>query len=907
MPIASQEDYDKAKGLIDSGQAKNPARLQKSMQRFARFAMPQASVPVEGVGEGSPISKIPQSAPEEGQPISDTFGDEYLANSHSGTADVIRAAMDPAQLEARRNAVDMTRKLSRDDSLKTASKLKVFNNPPEYFPPTLPGNPLSSSLLKATTRYFEPTPSEFRQVIAEDKRLASKFRSEHPDVQDIEELPDNAIETSDAYKVYSDARWQHALADAVKNRTPITRVAYTDKDWMGGGQAKDDSGNPVEGQRKPSVADLMDGTMAAGVGSLQGGSLGGYDLGLTAGGATDLRDAGRGSMNRHPVLGTIGEVAGALHPRSLSSRLVGGLGTLGRPTSLLGRAAKGAAVGATMAVIDENLRSAAKLAADAIDANDSAAELIHRLHGLPGIQGRTALAGGALGAAADVLGAGAGRLAKGAPRALGLKEPLEHLEASGGQVNMLGTAKRSPRAQAWANRGAKARATAQDLISEGAVQPMARQVMLEQEAAKRGAELETNIAQAKLEGVDLPTKQAASAIRADAGAIKPITQLAKNQQKQLLQIADDLAKSETVSAETLDNFIGQLDDAAGQGKANKEPIEHLNNASRHLRDLRDKFAHADEKTVADVPPVEDKGLFTAEPDATIAEPQARRIAGIRDSEGNVNPTEGYAALKAQQYKDRTLQEFKTASILGNRGKPRKLTAEPVISEPIVDKGLFNPETPAETVSKIKPKILLDKAEHEALKGNIRKIARPDDAADADEILSLGRRVGRGMERKLRIIQQLDDADRLDSALGHAINGVSSRGGGLAAFVNRKQLFRTVPTLKGLSGGLPTRGTTPEANSWSVNRLKEFVRQFPDRLPKAAKAGIEGARRGLGSSDVQNTFMPNRPSLGLRAGLPTRGIGAALDKPSQTKEPFSKEERDFWLAVVNNLSENHGAD
>lgn len=812
-----QEKYERAKkSLLDPSLPEKSRKIRE--ERISQYENDRARGYLP-----APAAKIPEVE----EATANALGgmNSWLANSNSDTANVVRSAMEPDQLAARRAAVDWSKKLTTDERLKTASKLKVFDTPPDFTPPSLPGSPLSSlSALKPAIRYFEPTVNEFRAVLAENKTLANKLREQNPDVNDLAELPDSSIESSDAFKVYADARWQHAYADAVKSRTPIKRVAFTDSDWMGGGQVIGDDGTPKVGDRKASLADLMDGTSALATGVLQGGTFGAYDLALTALGADQTRDQGRGSMDRHPVLGIGGEIYGAIGKHGGPTKLARAISGVGKPTSLAGRATKAGAAGAATALIDENARAAARLAADALDAQDTAAEALARIQeGLPGFSPSTVALGTGIGAGADLLGAGAGALAKDAPRALGLKAPLQNLEASGGQVNALGTPKLSLRAQAYANRAGKNRTTAQDMISESAVQPMARQVMLEQEAAKRAAELETNVAQAGIEGRVVPASGAASAIRADAAVIRPITRQALAQKRELEELAERLTQhGDDLNAQQLDEFIEQLDHAAKQGQANKEPIEHLNNASRHLRTLRDRLGSAnDDVTIADALPQEDRGLFTVEVDPTLVEASPRNIAGIRDAHGNVKPVEGYSELKARQYRQKTLQEFKNARALGGGDVlPQTLSAEPVIVEDVVDKGLFNTKTPEELVSGATPKVKLSLKQHNAIKQNIRKLSIPDNLEDSKEVLGLASRVGPAMERKLRVIQQLDDADTLASALGQTINGVSARGGNVGAFFDKKQLFRLVPSLSAMSGGLPKKGP---ASADAVNRLKQFIK------------------------------------------------------------------------------------
>lgn len=1104
MAINNDFDYQTAKGLLESGRAKDPAGIRQKMAQWENKRNTLASNPAALEGPEAVLG--PMIRKEEEDKTSDeltknalTGLDSYLLNSGSDDAELLRS-VNPQAMETKRQALEATKQAFRDEKLKNASKLKVFDTPPDYDPKPVPGQVLSSlSGYKPTTRYFEPTANEFRQVLAETPQLATKFREQYPDSTELKDIPDDKLTGSDAFGIYADARWQHALADAMKSRTPIKRVAFTDTDWMGGGQAKDANGVVKPNDRKPSLADLMDITSAAGTGALQGASMGLYDTSLSAIGADEMRDQGRGSVDRHPIIGKAGELAGALSKRGLPSRLVRAASKIGRPTSLIGRAAKAGAVGAGTAVLDENVRSAAKLASDAIDAEDSAKQAMMRIgEGLPGVRFGTAALGAGMGAGADIFGAGLGRVAEGAPKALDLQAPLQHLEASGGQLGPMGGPKLAPRAQAWANRGAKARSTAQDLISEGAVQPMARQAMLEQEAALRAANQETGSAQASLEGVTLPTEQTAEAIRAQAQAIRPVTPQARSQQKQLLEIYRNFKALKNVSPADLDEAINQIDDVAQQWKATKRSTEGLDAVSKQLRGLRDQFPATDEatdvitpttdpesvspvqvmprpskaelafhkaamqKAAANVTPEEAeavrrfthgydeslRGMARGKSDAEIAAgnkrgeahareareslpylqsymskmppateipyvyrgivvspeeaqsllksptliadpvsgaaatsasadpmvarsfvarnlegdnvgvvlklkhrsavgtgqfaskqmqvekelllpgnakfrvvkryqdasnpgqyiieaeeigPEVKKAAGIRDAEGNVQPVEGYSELKARQHKNQTLQSFKNARALGLSDVTGSinLKAEPALAS-VEDKGLFSVKTPEEAVAASKPKVQLNLQQHQAIKNNIRKIARPDEAATSEEVLALAKRVGPGMERKLKIIQQLDDADKLAGALGHTINGVSARGGNVGAFFNRKQLFRAVPTLKSLAGGLPPK-SSEVASGYAVDRLKEFIKKFPDRLPGAVKAGARGFVKGLSAKEKQTTFMPQFPSLNLRAGIPTRAIGAARDDSEVTTEDFSPEETQFWLRVIDNLT------
>lgn len=598
MPY-TQEQYTRAKAAIAKG-AIPPDKTAVVAQRIAEF---EGKKPGMGnlramEGAGGSLEVKPEPAPE--MPTLSEVGsgmDSYLSNSTSDTAQAIKAAMPYEEVERRQQAVNMTKKLSRDESLKTASKLKVFADPPEYTPPKpLPGM-LGSVALAATNfpaRYFEPTIKEFKEVLGGNNRVAEKIREQYPDVADLAELSDANLLHSDAYRAYADARWQRELAKAIKEKRGIIRTAYSDQDWMSGGK-------PAKPDSLDSLADVMDTTMAAGSAVLQGGTAGGWDTALTLDGATDLRDAGRGSRDRNPVASGIGEIYGALHPRSIGSKVAGGLGKLGAPTGLVGRGIKAGAIGAGTAVLDENMRAAADLAADAMDAEMSAAEtLAHIRQNLPGVDPMTATIGGGLGVGGDVIGAGAQAWSRHMQNSDELRVPLKDYERAGGKVGPFMGPKISAKAIALRDEAEALGRDPAGHVAEKVKQPLARQRLLEQEEMNRGIASATDRAQARAEGRE-PAFDAANKIRAIAAQKPGATPASAAVKQRLNDFADRLAKEGELSADRLDSYIDEMDAEANIAGGRGEPKKDFIDASKFLRDMRDEFKFRDDVTAVDVP------------------------------------------------------------------------------------------------------------------------------------------------------------------------------------------------------------------------------------------------------------------------------------------------------------------
>lgn len=881
------------------------------------YSPEQYNLAKESVANGSvPADKLPivqqrMKEFESSQPSNppDTDWSAYWKPDAPAAPTDFSHVWDATPEQAEQQKVDFKKSLTVDDSLKNASKLKALKAPPEYDPPKTPGilGSLSAAVAPAV-RFFEPGSGEFRQAIQADPRVAQRLKSEFHDAN-LDDVSDDVLMQTDTYKVYSDARWQKQLAESIKRGEPIYRVAFSDKDWMGGGEKRDERGMST-GARKPSWIDPLDMAASATHGYTQGMSMGLADPALTAIGATGLRDEGRGSADRHPYMHTAGELVGALG--GLPGRLFGALGKVAAPRSIIGRVAKGAAVGAVGGVIDDNVRSAARLAADAMDAGDTASEALHRIHqGLPGL--RAAAPGAVLGAGADAIGALAGKAAEGVPKALGLERDIHAMEHSGAKMNAIGSYKPSALVRDADKRASRLSTSPENLLAEESVQPLAVQMLKNQEANRIATEAETGAAQAGLEGVTLPVEDTANSIRAGA-QFKAITPTAEAQQRELNKIANKLAGNGNISVQELDEFIDQVDAMAKINGKTGEPVERIAAVAKKLRDKRDEFGlpQLDER---DIIPETPAGEVTADiagsepktpprepvPQYNI-EPVKRDIAQIRDEYGNVKNTQGYPAMKTKHYQNMVNEEFNQAAILGRGGRIAELKAKPKAAT-VEDKGVFSPKSDAQVLDEMPLEVDLDHSAHEALKQNVLNTANTKDLRLRDYAMRLSEQAGPKQLERTRAIKQIADGKNLDAKLAGAIQGLGSTAGKWRAFIN--QSFRTVPTLKALSGGLPTKTTEPVATDWALKRFREFASQLPDRLPGALKKGAEGAKLWHSPPADQPGMMPDFPALHLRAGYPARLEGArqdVKDGSQKTRVKFTPEEQAFWTKVAEALTE-----
>lgn len=635
MPITSQEQYDKAKSLVSSGQAKDPARLQKSMRRWESFAMPQVAgtVGVEGVGPGSKLEQLQGEAAAQQTEEDEKARLQGQANKQGYNVDlsqpdvVTNLANDPQRTQV----IEKVRAATRDDSLPNQSKLKVFNDPPDYVPPQAKfslANPFSFLPTALQRQYFyEPPVSEFRAAMA-DGSIARRLKKEFNLVDDISKLSDQDIENSTTFKAFQDASWKHALADAMKQGYAISRVSQTK-----------DMGNFDKAQAK-----ALD-PVVAGAFGLAAGATNGISR-------IDETDAERASSNRNPNVALGGEIIGSLAPGGLPARITshaaGLLGKAGLGSKGAQGVVKGIGAGAMAGAVDANIREIAKFTAEALDAGDSAEEAAHKLYtmvkGIPATSARGAMLGGGLAAGGEALGGlaglGAKAIAGGQPRDI-----LLHGQASGVKMGALGEPVLPKDLEDMASAAAARRSTAEAEIAEKVAPKLLSQRLSEQEQAAARAAEETAAARAKLGEATVDSKPLADEILQFAQEMPGITPQAKAKQTAIRRFGRKIRDKGKLTAKDIDDVISEVDSWANQDA--KKPDQDINRLSAILRKGRDELQF-DEPTKVD-------------------------NYAIRGKEGEARGVSDYGGLKARQSREQDLQEFENRQM----GLPGKLEPAPV--------------------------------------------------------------------------------------------------------------------------------------------------------------------------------------------------------------------------------------
>lgn len=631
MPISSQEQYEKAQGLISSGKAKDPARLQQSMRRWERFAMPEKQTLVEGIGPGTAFDKLQSEAVVQGAENEAAARSMGQATKQGYQIDLSQpnviqnlAMGEPAA--ERQKKLEQYRQLTRDDSLPNASKLKIFNDPPDYTPPkpkTSLANPLGFMPTPLQRHYFyEPSIEEFRSAMSEGS-IARRLKKEFNLVEDLSKIPDQDLESSTTFKAFQDAAWKHALGDAMKDGYPISRLSQTKE----------------MGAIDKAQAGALDPAMATATGMLSG-MTGSLSRPLESG---EMRR----SSSRNPNAGMAGEILGTLTPTGLPARLASGSAKLLGKAGLASKGAqgviKGVASGAMTGAADANLRAVAKFAADALDAGDTAAEAMERLQGtIQGIPQATlqgAGLGAAFGAGGEVLGglarAGARGIVGGQP-----KDMLLHGQSSGVKMGALGEPVLPGDLAARAEEAAAKRATAEGLIAEDVAPKLLSQRLKEQEGAAARATEETAAARAKLGGATVDAKPMADEILAFVNEMPAITPQASARRTALQRYARRIRQKQQLTAQELDEVISEVDSQANQDA--KKPDPAWNKVSAILRKGRDEFQF-DEPTKVDNYAIRDKG-------------------------GEARGVSDYSGMKARQSREQDIQEFENRQM----GLPGKL-------------------------------------------------------------------------------------------------------------------------------------------------------------------------------------------------------------------------------------------
>lgn len=635
MPVNDIQTY-KAKEanlknpvLVEKAGPENVAKLKRDMAWF-RANNPQHFSGV--IEEGLPANFGETVEPK--APKLDAAQMQGYEVDLSSDTPLRNMADDPQRSEFIANV----RKATRDEKLPNASKLKVFSDPADYEgKPMLPG--MMGGLPKPRQYFYEPSLEEFREVL-KTGALNDQLRKEFNLVPKIESILDKDLEESTTFKAYKDAAWKHALAEAMREGTPISRVEFSKK----------------LGTLEKAQAVSLDPVTAFNTGVLSGSTLGGFDPVLRFF-APETAEAERRSRSRNPTAAFAGEVVGAINPRGAPAKLAGGinglLGRVGLGSKGLSEVVRGVASGAATGAIDVNARAIAQAASDALDAGDSAVEAAERIYATMNpeqVMDRT-LVGGGMGAVGGLAGEALGKLASmGARKIVGNDSAFPILNAgrsSGVKMDWKGSPilPKELEAEVLAARSSTPVATADERIAARSVQPLANQRLAEQEQFVSKAVRDTEAARGKLRGVTVNMRSVADELTDMANEMPGLTPDGAAKKTALRRFARKVAREGDLTPERMDALIEEADAQAKQ--AGKEPDPTWNRASAALRKGRDEFQY-DEPTKVD-------------------------NYAIRDAEGNVSNTSDYGGMKTKQ----SVERFQFEKDNQTMGLPRTIDAAPV--------------------------------------------------------------------------------------------------------------------------------------------------------------------------------------------------------------------------------------
>lgn len=886
MPITSQEDFLRAKGLLDNGKAKDPTRLQSAIAQYQQHQDDQARG----------YLRKPEAAP------GDVIGTGSVSKPNAQGYDIDLSRPDamvlqPGETEGSKRLQGL-RKQFEDRSLPNATKLKVFNDPAEYEPkqppklsPFNPMSPFSSGQPVAADggtqkRYFhEPTIAEFRNDVAKSPELQARLSKDFPHISDKlkSKVDDNNIEFSDTFKAYQDARWKMAYADAVKKGLPLYRLAYT--------KAIPDS--------EKSLIKASDMGNAAVSGAGQGATLGLLDP-IKAAINPKLTEEDRAQRQRNPGSAFAGDVVGSAvgGPRLL----FGGLAKLA-PVKKLGEVSKylpGIAAGAGTGAIDDSARQVGESVAESLDAHDAALEALARIRDRFDPV-RTVMAAGIGGVSAGV-GEGIADTAHGWGRKI-VSHP-ERLPVinrninSGGEMGYGGGIKLEPEIQAAESLAGRVGGDAEDVMAAKLAKNVTQSQRLAQEGLARETEAETAAAHAAMKNPEIkngsmsmgpdqrPTGPTASKIRAMADQFSGGTPEAKATMRRIQNFADFVEKQGSVDVHGLDRLEADADLWAKNNGSRPNDIGQK--VAGIVRDLRDEF---------DIPAG----------DATIVD---RPQFAVRDAKGTEKLVGKYSGMNADQANRMHKLEFENKTL----GLPERIPVKPrrtetvkldVIDEP--HKGVFDklhgttPETYNGTPGQVEalmegpPNVDLEPNVQKGVADNIKRGAHLADTDPTREaIIHAGERSGPDFRRGLDLIRSVGDRKAYRNMLGKAINGM----GGVR--FNTNQLLRVVPTLKGIAGGRPTPPSVEptELLEKAIDELFSGKKANPDNV-----LGQELKRSG---DEVMDKFVPELGGGLFNIGGSRLPSGAAsVTKKRKGEESvlqqLTPQEQKLLVDIIGNLS------
>lgn len=794
-------------------------------------------------------------------------------NLESDQGEYIRAAKNSAAAERK------LYELTVDKNLNNASKLKVFTEPAEYEPPPSPG--LSSAGImnmaftgsaaglpkvpKARQYWYEPSVEEFREAI-KTGALSKELGKEFPGIDRPEALIDKDLQSSRTFSAFKDAAWRHAYADAIKTRTPITRVEFSKK--LG----------TLEGLQ----ARALDPTVAAATGALKGVTAG-LSAPFTEWIAPETGEAERLSRMRNPNAAIGGEIVGTIHPagiaatgaRTAAKYLGQGAKRLGLD-GLLSRIAVGTVAGAGTGAADNNIRAIADATSDALAAQEGALEAAKRIADAVSLSkaGEGALLGAGYGLGGEFLGETLGAASRGITRSRQWAPTLELAEEAGLKMKPTGSPKTSEFLEDVSREARAAGTTEEDYLMDRIGTPMVRQRFREMEAAKLAAEGDKAIAHAELDATKVPTRVVRTAID-------------DLMREKMVAIEDDLLEKTTPVGPNAQRKI--LDERAPEGK----PLSSLHEPKiRELKKFRDSIPtritpqkldeleavadaraniNRDGKVVVDS---DWKAVTAALREARDQFPETASTEGLgvaaRDSSGRTKRRSALSALAAKQ----RVQLQKDAVRNRLMGIPERVE-------------WYNQELPKgagdDALEAVEFEPVYDR---DALRSKMSQTGAPGNRLGRGELESLAKRTSDYVAKNFDAFRQLRLSDEWKGKLGQAVNGINTGGGG---FIRSAQLIRTVPTLRSLSGGgLRKGGLLPRTEA----------------SPEATKL-IDRFMNGVFPKFRGDSFIPEAESLYLKGGQsarPAQAISGDGDQREEIPSDLTPEELQAVTMIIRNLIE-----
>lgn len=877
----TQEKYQQAKSLLDDPSLSDPKR-QALTAKISEFESDQA----RGYQRATTESQLPSFKPVVTQTEGSLFSSEdeskrfetQALKALKGEIPLDKVESSALLAEPSRDVLERNARLEsaiRDENLPNASKLKIFNDPVSYAGKTVPpldpirgpiglGNPELTGVAHQQSQWFEPTVEEFRMALKTgllNQELLKEYPRYKPD-----QLSDKDLEETRAFKVFQDVAWRHDLGEAMKAGKPLHRVSQ----------------NKRGGLQGPGQAKAVD-TASAGVrGLLSGASSGLFNV-LQPGDDPAKQDL------RHPWARTGGEVAGGIMgaPRHIAE-FVGGKVAKKLP-GLAVSAAGGAAAGGG----DTVLRQLAQGTKEALEAADSAKEALGIIWNAfdPVQVGQNTLLGGGLGVGGHALGSTARSGARKIVTNNELGPVMARNVASGSKMGQFGGPAADP-VDDLALMAGRAGTEADDALARSAAGKILPQHLKNQEVATRAAVDETAAARERLqtnvpkfEGtryrgsekqpVRVPAKATAARIRElsrDVG--KGLSKSDETKALDLENIAAKLdkldAERQGVTAEELDIQIQRMDAKAKTDNPTGKPDADYKAVVRILRDMRDELEFPEGTTPTEAPTAVDN-------------------FAIRDAEGNVKAVTDYSGMKVRQSRQAKRREFDNQMM----GLPKDLGAEPTELGPAPDK--ISLQALAESKA---PKVDLNFEQERKFIDTIKGAPANPNRGVMGKLKDVGESAGAGEE--LTLLQKLRDRADWRKLLGSATRGVSIGPGRIGnKFIDKNQLVRFVPTLKGLSGGLPKLEATPELEKLIDRYLAQSSPKLREQLLTQMKT--TSPKQAIGD-EILDTMVPEGPlAPRLMGGMPARPVGAfTRNKEDAPTTELTAEEQRLARAVISNL-------